>query len=222
MLVRLPSRLSLVALATLATTACSGSAEPAPDLGSEFDVAGLSADVFRLCETTQCSDYSEYECKFYLRYDTLEYARFSEDPQACFATMHAEITCLAEAGNCGEESCYGSSEDACQLVTEAPNVEFPEILAPAQAACEFRADCDADLFDEDYGRNESIAECRIEYITRTELFQHDQGSACADAFITFLSCIGNSNIECSASAEDEEAACPAEVASFEARCFDEG
>ncbi|MEM7136647.1 MAG: hypothetical protein AAF500_08720 [Myxococcota bacterium] len=222
MLLRFASPFSSVVLATLTTMACSGSAEPRRDLGGEFDVAALSADVFRLCEAAQCSDYSEYECKLYLRYDTLEYARFSEDPQTCFAAMHAEITCLADAANCGEESCFDRSDGACQLVTETPKVEFPEALAPAQAACELRADCDADLFDDDYGRNDSISECQIEYITRTELFQHDQGSACVDAFITFLSCIGNSNVECSASAEDEEAACPSEVANFEARCFDEG
>ncbi|MEM9727496.1 MAG: hypothetical protein AAF997_02855 [Myxococcota bacterium] len=206
---------------TAAVSGCSGSNNSFGGVGAEFDVAGLTEDVFRLCETAECGDYSESECKFYLRYDILEYSRFSEDPDACFETYRAEIACLADAGSCDEEQCYAPG-DACVFVSEPPEVDVPEAVQPTQVACEFRADCESGFFSEEYGRDASIASCQIEYVTRTELFLEDRGPPCAQAFIDFLVCIGESDtIECDPSGEDEEEACPVEVAAFVAECYEE-
>lgn len=54
-------------------------------------IAALSNVVLRLCGQTQCSDYSQSECEFYLRYDTLTWARLSEGPGVCFAAVTSEL-----------------------------------------------------------------------------------------------------------------------------------
>lgn len=205
----------------MTSAACSGSGASSGAGEGRFDVASLSDDVFRLCETTECGDYSEGECKFFLRYDILDYAYVSEDPDACFAALHAEIACLADEGSCDEESCY-APDDACTFLSEVPDLDVPEDVQRAQIACEFRADCEASFSGGQSDREAAIASCQIEYIIRTELFRHDRGSRCADAFIDFLVCIGESeDVPCSPSAEDEEAACPGEVARFEELCYDD-
>ena len=206
-------------LIAIVSIGCSGSGTSSGTIDGRFDVAALSEDVFRLCETAECSDYSEDECKLYLRYDILEYAYLSESPDACFTAFRAEMSCLADAASCDEESCY-APDGSCTFNDEVPDIEVPEAVQPAQVACEFRANCEAEAFGDAIDRDRSIIDCQVEYIVRTELFQHDRGSDCAEAFIDFLVCIGESeDVPCSPSGEEEEAACPGEVTRFEARCF---
>lgn len=200
---------------------CSGSESSSQAVDGRFDVAALSDDVFRLCETAQCSDYSEDECTFYLRYDILEYAYLSQDPETCYAAFRTVIGCLADAGSCDDESC-SAPDDACTFSQEVPGIEVPEVVQPAQVACEFRADCQASSSGGEDDRELTIAECQVEYIVRSEIFQHDRGPDCVRAFIDFLVCIGESDdVPCSPSAEEEEAACPTEVARLDSLCFDE-
>lgn len=95
---------------------CDGSSgDSLVGLGEEFDITALSDPVLRLCEVTECGDYSQSECEFYLRFDSLESARFSEDPEACFNAQVAQFNCLAEAGSCDEERCYLPAIAACQI-----------------------------------------------------------------------------------------------------------
>lgn len=185
-------------------------------LGEEFDITALSDPVLRLCEETECGDYSRSECEFFLRFDSLEAARFSEDPEACFNAQVAQFDCLSEAGSCGEERCY-PPEGVCMFVTEVPDVQVPEALETTGEACEFLADCDiASGFTD---RSFSIAACQIEFISRAEIFLEDRGTVCAQNFIDFLVCIGGADISCGADAEEEAEACPQETPSFEASCF---
>lgn len=209
---------SVISTFTVFTLAsCNGSSgDSLVGLGEEFDVAALSDPVLRLCEVTECGDYSQSECEFYLRFDSLEAARFSEDPEACFKAQVAQFNCLAEAGACDEERCY-PPEGVCVFVTEVPHVQVPEALEPTGEACEFLADCDiASGFDD---RPLAIAGCQIEFVSRAEIFLEDRGSVCAQSFIDFLVCIGGANVSCGADAEEEAEACPQETAAFDASCF---
>lgn len=212
---RLP--VSFVASIALALTGCGGSGGGSLDgLGDQFDIPALSEAVFRLCESTECGDYSRYECELFLRYDVLEYARFSEDPEGCLAAFEAEFTCLADAGSCDEESCY-HPDDACELVEGAPDVEVPPAVQPTQVTCDYIADCNAEQFG--YDRELSVAACQIEYVSRAEILQHDRGPACAQAFIDFITCIGQADLPCFADGDDEEASCPAASAAFSSECY---
>jgi hypothetical protein len=83
--------------AALVLASCGGSSGSSlAGLGDEFDIAALSEVVLRLCGETQCTDYSQSECEFYLRYDTLVWARLSEEPEVCFAALMSELDCLAD------------------------------------------------------------------------------------------------------------------------------
>ena len=203
--------------AALVLGSCSGSSGSSlAGLGDEFDITALSDVVVRLCGETQCSDYSESECEFYLRYDTLTWARFSEEPDSCFAALTAELDCMAEADSCVEERCF-APDDACQPMTEAPDILVPEALEPTQATCEWWAECEVARFDAE--RDEAIAECQADLIAQAEIYQHDRGAACAQRFVDLTVCIGRAELSCDADGDDEDAACPQESAAFSETCF---
>lgn len=205
----------LVSLGVVSTTAsCSDSSEQLEGLGTEFDIAALSEPVLRLCSESGCSDYSQSECEFYLRFDSLMYARLGQDPKRCFDELVGHISCLADARSCDEPTC-AYPEAACELSSEAPAINVPPAVAPTEVACALRADC-----EEEFGEREwIIADCEAEYVARSEIHQYDQGPACAQRFIDMIACFGNAPIPCDADALDEEEACPGEVAAYLQTCF---
>lgn len=211
-------RASIAALAAaFVLGSCAGSSGSSlAGLGDEFDIAALSDVVLRLCDEMQCSDYSQSECEFYLRYDNLVWARLSEEPDVCFAALMSELECLAEAGSCSERSCF-APDDACQLAMEAPDISIPEALEPTRETCEQWADCDVARFEAE--RDEAIAECRADLIAQAEIYQHDRGAACAQRFVDLTVCIGRAELSCDADGDDEDAACPQESAAFSETCF---
>lgn len=185
-------------------------------LGDEFDIAALSEPVLRLCAAAECDDYSQSECAFYLRYDSLKGARFSEDPEACFDALVVYFDCLADAGSCYEESC-DAPEEACVSAAQLPSIRVPEALEPTREACEFLADCDIAPGSTD--RLLAIADCQADMVSRAEIFLEDRGKACAQSFIDFIACLGRADLSCDAGGEEEDAACPRESAGFTADCF---
>ncbi len=203
--------------AALVLASCSGSSGSSLiGLGDEFDIAALSDVVLRLCGETQCTDYSHPECEFYLRYDTLTWARFSEEPDVCFAALLSELDCLAETGSCSEERCF-APDDACQLTTEAPDISVPEALEPAQVTCDWWVGCEVARFEAE--RDEAVAECQADLIAQAEIYQHDRGPACAERFVDLVVCIGNAQLSCDADGDDEDAACPEESTAFSETCY---
>ena len=210
--------LLIFAIAAVSTlVSCDGSsADALAGLGDEFDIAALSEPVLRLCAEAECGDYSQSECEFYLRYDSLVGARFSEDAEACFDAAVAYFNCLAEAGSCNEESC-DVPEGTCVRAVQTPSIRVPEALEPMLQACDFVADCDLTPGFPD--RSVVIAECRADLVSRTEIFLEDRGRACAQSFIDFIACIGRADLSCDAGGDEEDEACPQESAAFTADCF---
>lgn len=213
-----PYSTSLLAAAFVLGSCGGSSGSSLVGLGDEFDIASLSDVVLRLCEETQCSDYSQSECEFYLRYDTLVWSRLSEEADVCFAALMSELDCLAEAGSCSETSCF-APDDACQLAMEAPDISIPEALEPTRETCERWADCDVARFEAE--RDEAIAECRADLISQAEIYQQDSGPVCAQRFIDFATCIGRAGLSCDADGDDQDAACPEESVAFYETCFPE-
>ncbi|MGB8330443.1 MAG: hypothetical protein WCE62_09975 [Polyangiales bacterium] len=210
-------RLAYASVTVLVFASCNDSSGSSlAGLGDEFDIAALSDAVQRLCGEAECSDYSQSECEFYLRYDSLVWARLTQKPDTCLSALTTELNCLAEAGSCHEESCY-APDDACELVTEVPEILVPEALAPTQTACEWLADCEVVRFDAE--RDFAIAECQADLVSRAEIFQHDRGPGCAQQFIDFIVCIGQADLSCDADGDDEDVACPAESTAYYETCF---
>jgi len=210
------SLVSVVAAVSMLASCDQSSGEAPAGLGDEFDVTALSEPVLRLCAAAACDDYSQSECEFYLRYDGLRGARFSEDPEACFNALVAHFDCLADAGSCYEESCDAPG-GACVPAAQLPIIRVPEALEPTREACEFLADCDvAQGFTE---RPLAIADCQADMVSRAEIFLEDRGTACAQSFIDFIACLGRAGLSCDAGGEEEDAACPQESAAFTADCF---
>ena len=197
--------------------ACDGSSgDTFLGLGNEFDITALSEPVLRLCAEAECGDYSQSECEFYLRFDALAGARFTEDPEACFNAVVAHFKCLAEAGSCDEESCAAPVGN-CIPAAQVPSIRVPEALEPTQEACEFLADCD--IAQRFIDRPLALAECQAHMVSRAEIFLEDRGRACAQSFIDFIACVGRADLSCDFGGEEEDAACPQESAAFTADCF---
>lgn len=194
----------------------SSSGDALAGLGDEFDIAALSEPVLRLCAEAECGDYSQSECEFYVRYDSLSGARFSEDAEACFDALVVHFDCLADAGSCNEESC-DPPEEACVLRAQVSSIRVPEALEPTREACEFLADCA--IAEGSTDRPLALAECQADLVSRAEIFLEDRGNSCAQSFIDFIACIGRADLSCDAGAEDEDEACPQESAAFTAHCF---
>lgn len=208
----LPSPVLCAAVALI--TSCTSESTTSSDAPTAFFEAVEAA-----CDQPSCQgDYSPRECEYFFALDTLRSALLSKGPDSCVKESTTYLSCVAKADgcfdapDCGEDPLASSD---CAMV-DAPNVE--PLFGGAVGLCQRQVACYADELgggEAEVQREE--AECLAELRARFAIFSN-QRSACGDAFIDLVKCFAASKLPCSASAEDEEAACPKEIAAHEASC----
>lgn len=216
-------RSTLIGGAVLFLVGCGSTDDPSTSeqVGTQADVAALSESVFRFCAASQCSDYSQEECEYYLRLDPIEYARFSQDPRKCMDAYIAAAACWVDTNACDDPRC-DVPDGACVLSTEVPVIPIPDTLAEAVGLCEHYADCYlADSEDPVSAEERAFekASCESLVVTDAALYQHDRGKPCFDRYVDYLTCIERADLSCDADGDDEQQACPEEDAAFFVACY---
>gem|GEM_PF-2469521 len=216
-------RVALLGGAALCALACdaAGDSSTVGEVGSQADVVALSKSIVPFCASAECSDYSQEECVYWLRLDTIERARFSREPRRCMDAWIGAAACWLDTLSCDDPSCE-PADGACVPAMEAPEIEIPDDLSEAIALCEHDVECyvagsedPVSAADQAFER----AECESLVVTNAALYLHDDGQECYQRFIDYLVCVERADLSCDADGGDEERACPEEDAAFLSACF---
>jgi len=191
------------------------------EVGTDADIVALSKSILPFCASATCSDYSQEECEYYLRLDTVEWARFSREPRRCMDAYIAAAACWLDTLSCEDPSCE-VAEDDCVFAMEAPEIEIPDALAEAAPFCEHDVECYVAGSEEPASAADRAfeqAQCDSLLVTNGALFLHDRGRNCLQRYADYLACIERADLSCDADGDDELRACPNEDAAFSAACF---
>jgi len=216
-------RLALLGSTVFHALACgeAGDSSTGEEVGTQTDIVALSKSILPFCAIAQCTDYSQDECEYYLRLDTIEMARFSREPRRCMDALIAAAACWLDTRSCEHPSCE-VADDSCLFAMEAPEVEIPDSLAAVALLCAHDVECYvADSEDPVSAADQAFerAECDSLLVTNAALYLHDVGQECLQRYIDDLECIERADLSCDADGDDEQQACPDEDAALTAACF---
>ncbi len=188
-----------------------GGAEGACEPPADVDRLGAAAASW--CAVPACNEESSVDdCRDDMVYDTVYQAVRSADPSSCLQAGAAWLECTAEA-RCAE-SCT-AERDALDAACANTGPVGTEAFAGARAQCERVAACGG----EDPPAEAAVRACLADELAALWTVGQWTEPSCACEYTAFRECVAAAALDCDASVEDEESACPGEAASLSA-CLD--
>lgn len=187
---------------------------------SGLEAEALGAATARLCERSECrGDYSLDECEYFSLFDTLVEALLATDPDGCVSDFTTYYECLADATSCDEapecDQYYPSESSPC---AEASDLSIGSPFVGSKSFCEREVACYADGLDGPdeiaFEEQECLAMFEADMLTSAHL----GGPSCGKAHRALGACVAAARLACNPSGEEEEEACPNEIAALEAAC----